>query len=254
MDELLPSTLKPAQHGPNPSNNSRPQRRGSRNLRFSRIPRLLFLGYSTKELQRQYESQKDWTRFHAVMLRKLENIAIVSGLLLVANVAFLVAQPSARMTYASVAASVYLSLLSLFFDLMCVWPLVGSHPTRLEYLVRNSSLFYYLYGTPSLFGGASALSFFVAVGSWTWLDEQTGQFGWGGKVCSVILASALMFNVGICFYLGASIEHIPLTVQNPCGSVIQETTAPSCGSIAIPATSTSRLVIDLPGPSLGIEP
>ena len=36
------------------------------------------------------------------------------------------------MTYASVAASVCLSLLSLWFNLICTWPLVGSHPTRLK--------------------------------------------------------------------------------------------------------------------------
>lgn len=35
------------------------------------------------------------------------------------------------MTYASVAASVCLSLLSLWFNLICTWPLVGS-PTRLK--------------------------------------------------------------------------------------------------------------------------
>ena len=77
-------------------------------------------------------------------------------------------------------------------------------------LVRHGSLFYYLCGTASLFGGASALAFFVAVGSWTWLDDAAAGYGWGGKICSIILGSVLLINAGICFFLGASTEDIPL--------------------------------------------
>ena len=77
-------------------------------------------------------------------------------------------------------------------------------------LVRHGTLFYYLCGIPSLFGGASALAFFVAVGSWTWLDDVAAGHGWGGKIGSIILGSILLINAGACFVLGASTEDIPL--------------------------------------------
>ena len=77
-------------------------------------------------------------------------------------------------------------------------------------LVRHGSLFYYLCGTASLFGSASALVFFVAVGLWTWLDEAAAGYGWGGKISSVSLGFALVINAGICFFLGASTEDLPI--------------------------------------------
>ena len=71
-------------------------------------------------------------------------------------------------------------------------------------LVCHGNLFYYLCGTACLFGGASALAFFVAVGSWTWLDNAGAGYGWGGKVASISLGSVLMINAGICLFLGAT--------------------------------------------------
>lgn len=62
-------------------------------------------------------------------------------------------------------------------------------------------LFYYLNSTPSLFGGASALSFFVAVGSWVWLEQDQGVVA---RVLVILLSAALMGNAGACFVLGAT--------------------------------------------------
>jgi len=70
-----------------------------------------------------------------------------------------------------------------------------------QFLVQDTHLFYYLYATPSLFGGAAALAFFAAVGAWTWLETD---YGWAGKVASIVLSTVLMGNAFLCFILGAS--------------------------------------------------
>lgn len=62
-------------------------------------------------------------------------------------------------------------------------------------------LFYYLNSTPSLFGGASALAFFVAVGAWVWLEQDQGV---AARVLVILLGAALMGNAGVCFVLGAT--------------------------------------------------
>lgn len=67
-------------------------------------------------------------------------------------------------------------------------------------------LFYYMCGTPSLFGGASALAFFTAVGSWVWLDQVNQDRNNIAKVCAVVLGGALTLNTCICFYLGGSMK------------------------------------------------
>lgn len=143
---------------------------------------------------------------------------------------FLVSGDLRRMTHAAVSASMFLSLLSIIFGCFSLWSL--DHPTRLkvcprlpfpltfyiliqtikhiQVLVRHDNLFYYLCGTASLFGGASALAFFVAVGSWTWLDDAAAGYGWGGRISSICLGSVLLINAGVCFILGASTEDIPL--------------------------------------------
>lgn len=61
-------------------------------------------------------------------------------------------------------------------------------------------------GTPSLFGGGSALAFFVAVGSWVWLDTVNQDRNRIGKVCAVVLGGVLTFNTCVCFYLGGSMK------------------------------------------------
>ena len=137
-----------------------------------------------------------------------------------ADANFLVSGDLRRMTHAALSASIFTSLLSIIFGCFCLWLIV--HPTRLkvcppdihvllqsiniQVLVRHGNLFYYLCGTACLFGGASALAFFVAVGSWTWLDDAASGYGWGGKISSIMLGSVLLINAGVCFFLGASIE------------------------------------------------
>jgi len=137
-----------------------------------------------------------------------------------ADTSLLVSGDLRRMTHAAVSASMFWSLLSIIFGCFCLWLL--DHPTRLkvcpieiyflirsiniQVLVRHPTLFYYLCGTPSLLGGASALAFFVAIGSWTWLDDAAAERGWGGKICSIGLGSVLVINAGVCFYLGASTD------------------------------------------------
>jgi hypothetical protein len=70
-----------------------------------------------------------------------------------------------------------------------------------QLFIRDAHLFYYLQATPSLFGGGSALAFFVAVGAWTWLETD---YGWGPKVVSVILGAALIGSAALCFVLGGT--------------------------------------------------
>ena len=87
----------------------------------------------------------------------------------------------------------------------------------LQFLVKQRThLFYYLYATPSLYGGAAALIFFVAVCAFTWLEESTAGYGWEARAAAVILSGALVGNAAICFVLGAvvvspepvAIEHL----------------------------------------------
>ncbi|KAG9092622.1 hypothetical protein FS749_015565 [Ceratobasidium sp. UAMH 11750] len=132
---------------------------------------------------------------------KLQNIGVVSGLLLAANTNLLCTGPTRRMTYVSCLASIYMSLMSIIFGLLCLWSIVGVHPSRLRELSKQTILFYYLNSTPSLFGGASALAFFVAVGAWVWLETDQGTVS---RVLVILLGAALMGNAGACFVLGAT--------------------------------------------------
>ncbi len=61
-------------------------------------------------------------------------------------------------------------------------------------------------GTPSLFGGASALAFFTAVGSWVWQDQVNQDRNNIAKVCAAVLGGALTLNTCVCFYLGGSMK------------------------------------------------
>lgn len=129
------------------------------------------------------------------------------------------------MTHASVCASMFGSVLSIIFGLLCR---INITPTRLkvsttclqltlsstnncivQFLVSRTHLFYYLYATPSLFGGGAALAFFAAICAWTWLDDSTAQFGWGPRICSVLLSFALLSNALACFILGAFVTSMP---------------------------------------------
>ncbi|GBE80563.1 hypothetical protein SCP_0302780 [Sparassis crispa] len=172
--------------------------------RLKRIALLLATGYASRESRTRYEITGDWYRFRSTTTKKLENIGIVSGLLLSSSTSLLSSGDLRRMTYIATIGSMACSLLSIIFGLLCLWSLVGVDPTRLKSLSRNSALFYYLYATPSLFGGTAALSFFVAVGSWTWLDLGHSHYGSGGKVLSICCSAALVFNAALCFILGGS--------------------------------------------------
>ncbi|CUA75713.1 hypothetical protein RSOLAG22IIIB_11949 [Rhizoctonia solani] len=147
------------------------------------------------------EKQADWGRFRKVLMVKLQNIGVVSGLLLASSVNLLCMGPTRRMTYVTCLASIYMSLLSIIFGLLCLWSIVGVHPSRLKELSKQTYLFYYLNSTPSLFGGMSALTFFVAVGAWVWLETDQGI---GARVLVVLMGAALMGNAGVCFVLGAT--------------------------------------------------
>ncbi|CAE6503717.1 unnamed protein product [Rhizoctonia solani] len=50
--------------------------------RVLRIVLLLTSGYATASSQRRLEKQADWARFRKVLMVKLQNIGVVSGLLL----------------------------------------------------------------------------------------------------------------------------------------------------------------------------
>lgn len=169
--------------------------------RVIRIARLLTAGHATEASQRRLERRADWVRFHKVLMMKLQNIGVVSGLLLAANTNLLCMGPTRRMTYVTCLASIYMSLMSIVFGLLCLWSIVGVHPSRLKELSAQTHLFYYLNSTPSLFGGAAALTFFVAVGAWVWLETDQGI---AARVLVVLLSAALMGNAGACFVLGAS--------------------------------------------------
>ncbi|KAJ1301773.1 hypothetical protein OPQ81_009002 [Rhizoctonia solani] len=170
---------------------------------FDRVLRILLLlasGYSSMSSQRRLERQADWVRFRKVLMIKLQNIGVVSGLLLASSVNLLCVGPTRRMTYVTCLASIYMSLLSIIFGLLCLWSIVGVHPSRLKELSKQTYLFYYLNSTPSIFGGMSALAFFVAVGAWVWLETDQGIVA---RVLVVLLGTALLGNAGACFVLGA---------------------------------------------------
>ncbi|KAG8722425.1 hypothetical protein FRC08_002406 [Ceratobasidium sp. 394] len=167
----------------------------------NKVARLLTAGYASEASQRRLEKRADWGRFRKVLMIKLQNIGVVSGLLLAANTNLLCMGPTRRMTYVSCLASIYMSLMSIIFGLLCLWSIVGVHPSRLRELSKQTILFYYLNSTPSLFGGASALAFFVAVGAWVWLETDQGTVS---RVLVILLGAALMGNAGACFVLGAT--------------------------------------------------
>ncbi|QRV83121.1 hypothetical protein RhiJN_11137 [Ceratobasidium sp. AG-Ba] len=166
----------------------------------TKIARLLTAGYATEDAQRRLEKQSDWGRFRKVLMIKLQNIGVVSETATRANTNLICMGPTRRMTYVSCLASIYMSLMSIIFGLLCLWSIIGVHPSRLRELSKQTILFYYLNSTPSLFGGASALAFFVAVGAWVWLETDQGIFT---KILVVLLSAALMGNAGACFVLGA---------------------------------------------------
>ncbi|KAL5537210.1 hypothetical protein ACEPAF_1033 [Sanghuangporus sanghuang] len=180
----------------------RPQRRKKRSYDLTRIPKLLMLGYASSGTQRRYERQRDWKRMYAVLMFKIENITIVSGLLLASSCNLLIVGDLRRMTHASVSASIFGSILSIVFGLLCR---INITPARLEFLVTRTRLFYYLYSTPSLWGGAAALVFFVAVCAFTWLEENTAKYGWEAKVAAVLMSGLLIANAVACFVLGAGV-------------------------------------------------
>ncbi|CEL57043.1 hypothetical protein RSOLAG1IB_08296 [Rhizoctonia solani AG-1 IB] len=167
--------------------------------RLGRVVLLLTTGYATEEEQRRLEKNADWTKFRKVLMIKLQNIGVVSGLLLAANTNLLCMGPTRRMTYVTCLASIYMSLLSIVFGVLCLWSIVGVHASRLKELSKQTFLFYYLNATPSLFGGAAALAFFVAVGAWVWLETDQGVIS---RVLVVLLSAALMGNAAACFALG----------------------------------------------------
>ncbi|KAF9451036.1 hypothetical protein P691DRAFT_808879 [Macrolepiota fuliginosa MF-IS2] len=176
--------------------------------RIERILRLLIIGYASEGAQFEYENHRHWEQLHATLLRKVENVGVVSGLLLASNANLLISSNGdlRRMTYTSVAASILSAFVSLFLDLLCLWALIGMHPSRLELLTKRSMLFYYMCGTPSLFGGASALAFFAAVGSWVWLDSVNEDRNRIAKYCAIALGGILVLNTCVCFYLGGSMR------------------------------------------------
>jgi len=170
-----------------------------------KIVSLLAIGYATEASRNRYKVKEDWPNFQETITTKLENIGIVSGLLISSTSTMLCSGELRRMTFITTMMSMLASLLSIVFGLLCLWGIVGVHPIRLKSFVENKSfLFWYLYATPSLFGGVAALSFFVAVGSWAWLDLGLSEYGIGGRVLSVVCSAALVINAAICFILGGS--------------------------------------------------
>ena len=107
------------------------------------------------------------------------------------------------------------SILSIIFGLLCRIPnsqwlkvhffalLDPTSYISLQFLAKRTYLFYYLYATPSLCGGAAALAFFVAVCAFTWLEESTARYGWEARAAAIILSGVLIGNATICFVLGA---------------------------------------------------
>jgi len=176
--------------------------RATSGARIVRIARLLTFGYQDDKVwTERYLKQADWESFHSVLNQKIQNIVVVSGLLLSASVNLLCTGPLHRMTYTTVIASICGSLMSIIFGLICMWSLVGQKPARLKKLTRRSGLFQYLYSSPSLFGGGAALAFFVAIGAWVWLDLDSSLTT---RILVILLSAALLANAGACFVLGGT--------------------------------------------------
>ncbi|KAL5492111.1 hypothetical protein ACEPAI_3558 [Sanghuangporus weigelae] len=91
------------------------------------------------------------------------------------------------------------SVLSIIFGILCKNNITKG---RLEDFAKYPLLFYLLLATPSIWGGGAALAFFVAVCSFTWLEESTARYGWEAKTASVLLSALLMANSFACFILG----------------------------------------------------
>ena len=91
--------------------------------------------------------------------------------------------------------------------------------TGLQFLTKQTHLFYYLYATPSLYGGGAALAFFVAVCAFTWLEESTAGYGWEGRVAAVILSGVLIGNAAVCFVLGAIVPPESVAIE---GIMVEE--------------------------------
>ncbi|KAI5118395.1 hypothetical protein M0805_007529 [Coniferiporia weirii] len=201
VDFNLPQCRERVSDVPQLKSEGRLQKRKGSSYSFSRIPKLLMLGYASEESRRKYEHGRDWARMYTILMSKIDNIGIVSGLLLASSCNLLIAGDLRRMTYTTIVASVLASILSIIFGLLCK---INLTPARLRFLVRRPRLFYFLYATPSLWGGGAALAFFVAICAYTWLEESTAQYGWEAKASAVILSCALIGNAVVCFILGAS--------------------------------------------------
>ncbi|KAG9017832.1 hypothetical protein FRB95_011320 [Tulasnella sp. JGI-2019a] len=169
---------------------------------LARIARLLTLGSQENRVwTERYLNHSNWESLHAVLSQKIQNIVVVSGLLLSASVNLLCTGPLHRMTHNTVVASMCASLMSIIFGLLCLWSLVGQKPSELKYLTRRGLLFQYLYSSPSLWGGGSALAFFVAIGAWVWLDLQSSLTT---RILVILLSAALIANAGVCFVIGGT--------------------------------------------------
>ncbi|KAG8986142.1 hypothetical protein FRB90_004186, partial [Tulasnella sp. 427] len=92
---------------------------------------LLTLGYQDpRVMQHRYYHRKEWLPFKLALEKKIQNIVVVSGLVLTANVNVLATIPGSKMTYTSMQASFCGSLISVIFGLLCLWTL--SMPEKLE--------------------------------------------------------------------------------------------------------------------------
>ncbi|KAG8745506.1 hypothetical protein FRC10_007853 [Ceratobasidium sp. 414] len=188
-------------------------------LRFlgpvTKIARLLTAGYASEDAQRRLERRADWGRFRKVLMIKLQNIGVVRKY-----------EPSVHGPNSTNdirnLSSIYLhephvnyiriALLMVHRRSAPIPPSSKSCPVLAnqttqspqyaqQELSKQTILFYYLNSTPSLFGGASALAFFVAVGAWVWLETDQGIVS---RVLVILLGAALMGNAGACFVLGAA--------------------------------------------------
>lgn len=167
--------------------------------KFGFIVGLLTMGYQAQGIMKQrYVHGKEWLRLKRTLELKIQNIVVVSGLVLTANVNVLATIPGSKMTYTSMQASFCGSLISVIFGLLCLWTL--SMPDRLQLVLQRDILFQILFSVPCVFGGAAALAFFVTVGSWAVLDQQRSD---AIMILVILLSAACLGNAGICFILGS---------------------------------------------------
>ena len=61
-------------------------------------------------------------------------------------------------------------------------------------------------------GGGSALTFFVAVCAFTWLEESTAKYGWEARVIAILLSGLLMVNATL--WMGRVCAPLATQVQN----------------------------------------